>query len=90
VPLAVLVNKADLNPGPPGLAALCRDQGHALLGELPYDPAFVQAMARGKVVTELPPSPTSEVLTQAWEHVLRLAGRPARRAPLQPLNAQGE
>lgn len=90
VPLAVLVNKADLNPGAAAeLAALCRAQGHEPLGELPYDPAFVQAMVQGKVVTELPPSPTSEILAQAWEHVLRLAGRPARRAPLQPFNAQG-
>ncbi len=91
VPLAVLVNKADLNPeATRELAGLCRDQGYELLGELPYDPVFVQAMIQRKVVTELPPSPVSEVLARAWERISRPCGPPARRTSLQQFNAQGE
>ena len=47
VPMAVIINKADLNPAEAeAIEALCAENGHTLLGRLPFHPVVTQAMVR--------------------------------------------
>ena len=53
VPLAVIINKEDLNPAEAeAIAGLCAEQGHTLLGRLPFDPVVTTAMVCRKALTE--------------------------------------
>ncbi|MDR3641955.1 MAG: ATP-binding protein [Humidesulfovibrio sp.] len=81
IPVAVVVNKFDLNPeNSEGIEDYCREQGHALAGRLPHDEVVVRAMVQGKCVTELPETPFSKALRGVWEvvaHHARTASRPS-------------
>jgi MinD superfamily P-loop ATPase len=83
IPAAVLVNKFDLNPGrSEEIEAVCRERGVALLGRLPHDETVVRAMAHGRCVTELPESPVSLALTQAWAKLSEMSrGASPRSTP---------
>lgn len=53
IPLAVVINKADLNPAEAdAIAADCAANGHVLLGRLPFDPVVTRAMVRRQALTE--------------------------------------
>jgi len=53
VPLAVIINKADLNDREAGaIAGQCAERGEILLGTLPFDPVVTQAMVRRQALTE--------------------------------------
>ncbi len=50
VPVAVLINKADLSPGfVARIAQLARDRGAAVVGRLPFDREVPRLLARGEV-----------------------------------------
>jgi MinD superfamily P-loop ATPase len=75
VPLAVIINKCDLNPDETdGLEVFCGEQGYSMLGCLPHDPLVTQAMIQGLVVTELPESDFSRELRQVWTRIEAVAG----------------
>jgi MinD superfamily P-loop ATPase len=75
VPLAVIINKHDLNPDETDrIEVFCGEEGYPVLGRLPHDPLVTQAMVQGLVVTELPESDFSRALGQAWGRIEELAG----------------
>ncbi len=83
IPLAVLINKADLNADEAkAIAAHCRDKGYTVVGSLPFDPAVTEAMIRRQALTEQP-SPLADILADIWERVLELATAPQHRNPIQ-------
>jgi MinD superfamily P-loop ATPase len=54
VPVAVIVNKHDLNPAEDArIEAFCRQRGYELVARLPHDPLVTAAMVQRKAVTEL-------------------------------------
>ncbi len=76
VPVGVIINKCDLNQEQSrAIAQDCAQEGLELLALLPFDPAVVQAMVRGKVITECQPNGLSQELVQAWNKIERLARR---------------
>ncbi len=76
IPVAVLVNKHDLNPeNSARIQELCRERGLDDLGLLPHDEAAVRAMLREQSVTELAPTPLSDALRRAWALLSSLPDR---------------
>ena len=76
-PTAVLINKADLNPAYlSAIRSLCSTQGMPLVGQLPHDPAVVEAMVRGEAVTEGPATPFGDEVRQVWGSILHLLDTP--------------
>lgn len=66
VPLAVIINKADLNAAEAdAIAAMCAENGHTLLGRLPFSPVVTQAMVRRQALTEFP-NPVGDRLKDMW------------------------
>jgi len=66
VPMAVIINKADLNAAEAdAIAALCAENGHTLLGRLPFDPVVTQAMVRRQALTEFD-NPLGNSLKDMW------------------------
>jgi MinD superfamily P-loop ATPase len=81
VPVGVIVNKADLNRSQTeDIEALCREHGYTLLGRLPHDPAFTQAMVHKQTLTEYG-GPLAGDIARLWNAVLTLAGLPADPKP---------
>lgn len=73
IPLAVLINKADLHAEEAAaMAAWARDRGCAVAGSLPFDPTFTEAMVRRRAVTETP-SPLADALSAVWDRVQNMA-----------------
>ena len=66
VPVAVIINKADLNrQEADAIAAHCAENGHTLLGRLPFDPVVTQAMVRRQALTEFD-NPVGNSLKDMW------------------------
>lgn len=66
IPLAVIINKADLNTAEAdAIAADCADKGHLLLGRLPFDPLVTQAMIQRQALTEFD-NPLGSLLKDMW------------------------
>ncbi len=58
LPLAVCINKTDLNPDMAGrIRELCAARGLPIVGELSYDIAVVRAQVQGKSIVEYGGSP---------------------------------
>ena len=75
VPVAVIVNKHDLNPAEDArIEAFCRQQGHTLVARLPHDPLVTAAMVQRKAVTETADSGFTHFLLRAWRRIGQLAG----------------
>ena len=79
VPLAVIINKADLNPAEAdAIAAMCAENGHTLLGRVPFDPIVTQAMVRRQALTEFD-NPIGNSLKDMWSALQDIkTGRQAR------------
>ncbi len=74
VPIAVLINKHDLNPDEGArIEAYCREKSYPVLARLPHDPIVTRAMIRGLVVTELPESDFGREIRQVWGRIVELA-----------------
>jgi len=53
VPAMLCVNKFDLNPDQgEGIEAFARERNVAVVGRVPFDPAFTKAMVQGKTIVE--------------------------------------
>lgn len=67
IPLAICVNKWDLNPG---IAQCIEDQGAAwgalILPRVPYDSAITEAQRKGVAVVEYGDTPAAQAIRQGW------------------------
>ena len=78
IPVAVIINKCSLNPDMSAhIRAEVVSQGLAVIGEIPYDPAFVAAMIEGQAVTEFPGSNITPLIYNAWDKIMALSGAAA-------------
>jgi MinD superfamily P-loop ATPase len=74
VPLAVIINKYDLNRDETfRIEALCRDGDYPVVGHLPHDPVVTRAMIQGLVVTEMPEGIFTSELKRSWSRIEALA-----------------
>jgi MinD superfamily P-loop ATPase len=73
IPVAVIVNKSDLNDQTTEqIASACDAKGYQIAARLPHDAVFVHAMVQKKTVTEFTDSSTASLIRQAWEKILAL------------------
>ena len=85
IPVAVLVNKSDLNADETSrIHAMAAESGHHLLGDMPFSPLVTQAMVRRHALTE-ENSALAGILAAAWERVCALAAQPERRGAINTL-----
>jgi MinD superfamily P-loop ATPase len=87
VPLAVLLNKADLSAeGAEGIRTLCRSRNLELIAEVPFDEAgasYLAALAQRSADSDLPHGPFSQQVARAWnsiQHTLELHASTSERA----------
>lgn len=79
IPVAVLINKADLNPREEAaIRELAAARGYAVVGRLPFDPAVTGSMIRRKALTETD-TPLAATLADIWDRVRTLAEAPRKR-----------
>ena len=79
IPVAVLINKADLNHEEvQAITRLADDKGYTVVGALPFDPAVTGAMIRRKALTETD-SPLASTLSAIWGRIRELAYAPRKR-----------
>ena len=79
IPVAVLINKADLNHEEvQAITRLADDRGYTVVGALPFDPAVTGAMIRRKALTETD-SPLASTLSAIWGRIRELAYAPRKR-----------
>lgn len=72
VPLAVIINKANLNDAEAeAIAGECTRKGHILLGKLPFEPAVIQATVERKALTEFD-NPLGNSLKSMWSALQNL------------------
>ena len=72
IPAVVCINKYDLNPEMADtIAEYGRQKGCDVMGRVPFDPVFVQAMVQKKTVLEYDPgSAASKAVQKIWERVV--------------------
>lgn len=72
IPLFVLINKWDINPEITGQIEKFLDKNSIrLIGKLPYDESFVEAMIQKQTVTEYrPDSDTSHLIRSVWNQLV--------------------
>jgi MinD superfamily P-loop ATPase len=77
VPSGVIINKCDLNQDQRRQIELfCDDQGLPILGGLPYDPVFIEAVVKGQTITEYQPNGIAKGVAAIWSKIQTLAGLP--------------
>jgi len=68
LPLAVCINKTDLNPEIAGrIRMMCADLGFPIVGELSYDTAVVRAQVEGKSILERGGSVVADQIREMWK-----------------------
>jgi MinD superfamily P-loop ATPase len=73
LPAGVVINKWNLNSElSQRIKTFCSQKKIMFLGNLPYDPAIVEAMVRGKAITEHRSNGTAALIGQIWNaiHIL--------------------
>lgn len=73
IPAMVCVNKADLNPGEAlAIENFARDNEIGVLGRIPFDPVFTEAMVQGKSVIEYDGNAAGAVAARTiWKDVVQ-------------------
>ncbi|KAB2891767.1 MAG: (4Fe-4S)-binding protein [Desulfobulbaceae bacterium] len=76
VPCLLCVNKFDLNPEMTGrLEDMARERKIAVVGRVPFDPLFTEAMIAGRTIVEYrEDAPVAAAIRQIWQNI---AGSPA-------------
>jgi len=71
VPALVCINKHDLNDDMTGqIEAYAEKNGLPVLGKIPFEPAFVEAMVQGQTVLEFKPaSQAAKVVQEIWKKI---------------------
>ncbi len=68
LPLAVCINKVDLNPETAtAIRQVCADEGFPVVGELSYDTAVVRAQVEGKSIVEYGGSVVADQIRDMWK-----------------------
>jgi MinD superfamily P-loop ATPase len=76
VPVAVVINKHDLNPDTTAsIEGYCREEGLEVLGRIPYDETITKAMVEGRTVVEYPGSPVKATMQDIWERAKSVLGQ---------------
>lgn len=79
IPVAVLINKADLNPHEEAaIREVAAARGYTVVGSLSFDPVVTGSMIRRKALTETD-TPLAATLADIWERVRTLAEAPRKR-----------
>lgn len=74
VPMAVIVNKCDLNDEMTArIATQCAERGLGVVGRLPHDPDVIHSMIQEKTITEFSSGPIANEVRCCWERILSLA-----------------
>jgi MinD superfamily P-loop ATPase len=74
IPAGVIINKCDLNEEQTqGIEAYCHAQDLSLIGKLPHDTAFTQAMIQQLSITEYSSNGIGAAVKAAWDTLLKLA-----------------
>jgi MinD superfamily P-loop ATPase len=74
IPVAVIINKCDLNSGMADrILSTCRQKGFAVAAQLPHDMNFIHAMVRQQAITEFSDGGTALRIREAWEQIAALA-----------------
>lgn len=72
IPRAVCINKFDLSPEMSNqVEKWCRERGIPIVGRIPYDEAFTQAMVRETTVVEYSDGRTAQTIRQIWSEVIQ-------------------
>ncbi|NPV46399.1 MAG: 4Fe-4S binding protein [Armatimonadetes bacterium] len=75
VPMAAIINKADINPdNAADIAEFCASRNIPLLASLPFEEVVVKANAAQIPLVEYDDGPVSQGLRKAWERIWGLAG----------------
>ncbi len=83
IPVAVIINKYDLNPLMTGrLLSECRQKGYAVVAQLPHDTGFINAMIRKQAITEYADGETVQQIRKAWEQI-NVLGRSKNNSRLE-------
>ncbi|MBL7215195.1 MAG: P-loop NTPase [Phycisphaerae bacterium] len=71
IPAGVIINKADINPQvSEDIKKLAQNRHAVILGQLPYDPVFVQAQQEAKTILEYEPnSELSKKTKDIWKKI---------------------
>jgi len=78
VPAGVVINKCDLNVDQANdIKTYCQAQQLPLIGELPHDRVFTEAMVQGLTVTEFRPSGIGAAVEAVWTTISTLGAEPA-------------
>ena len=84
IPTGVIINKCDLNQAQAeGIEAYCKTHHLSLIGKLPHDMAFTEAMIQRLTITEFSSNGTRAAVESAWDNILKLA------APKPPIERAG-
>jgi MinD superfamily P-loop ATPase len=68
IPIAVVVNKYDINTDVTGQIEELSDKANAaMLGKIPYDPEVIRAMVQRRCVAEEGESTANEAIREIWE-----------------------
>jgi MinD superfamily P-loop ATPase len=74
---AAIINKWDLNPNlSQEIGQWCAAQHIPVVARVPHDPAFVQALVAGKIITEFAEGELQDSLAAAWRQIRNLAHQP--------------
>ncbi|MGB2980802.1 MAG: P-loop NTPase, partial [Candidatus Zixiibacteriota bacterium] len=66
----VLINKYDINlENTKSIEDFCQEEEVAIVGKLPFDNAFTQAMVEGKTIMAHSDSPLGEKIKNIWEKI---------------------
>ena len=70
IPAGVVINKCDLNhEQTKAIEAFCHKNQLVLLGKLPHDTAFTQAMIKGLTITEFDPNGIGKTIRSIWHKI---------------------
>jgi MinD superfamily P-loop ATPase len=87
IPAGIIINKCDLNLDQANdIKTYCQAQHLPLIGELPHDRVFTEAMVQGLTVTEFRPEGVGAMVETVWRNILRLGAEPA---PVEDIAAIG-
>jgi len=82
IPATVVINKHDVYPEETKrIETLCAERGWPVIGRLPHDNLFTEAMVQRTVVTEHPHSPLARAVAEVWEAITRQISNPAEPQP---------
>ena len=74
IPAGIIINKCDLNQDQAaGIEKFCHASDLPIIGRLPHDAAFTQAMVQGLSITEYDTDGLRHAVTSAWHTILKLA-----------------